>query len=125
MDVKELKFGNCYVFSIFPRYNGGALGWLRWTGTTSSGSKTTYYSPVIIYPDGKYRYKEESTTTSSSSNYSYIGVEADNLFVAYPSGSYIYLSYMKNYLGTICNLSSPIVKTSAQSMKVTYTLTDV
>ena len=125
VDVKELKFGNCYVSSIFPRYNGGVLGWLRWTGTTGSGSKTTYYSPAIIYPDGKYKYKEESTATSSSSNYSYIGVEADNLFVAYPSSSYIYLSYMKNYLGTICNLSSPIVKTSAQSMKVTYTLTDV
>lgn len=125
VDVKELKFGNCYVHSIFPRYNGGLLGWLRWTGTSGSGSKVTYYSPAILYPDGKYKYKEESTSTSSSSNYSYIGVESDNLLVIYPSSSSIYFAYMKNYLGTICNLSSPIVKTSAQSMKVTYTLTDV
>lgn len=92
---------------------------------TGSGSKTTYHSPAIIYPDGKYKYKEESTATSTNNNYSHIGVEADDLFVVDPNSSSIYLSYMKNYLGTICNLSSPIVKTSAQSMKVTYTLTDV
>jgi hypothetical protein len=29
-----------------------------------------------------------------------------------------------NYLGTICNLSNPVVKTAAASLKVIYTLTD-
>ena len=29
------------------------------------------------------------------------------------------------YLGTICNLSGPITKTASQTMKITYTLTDV
>ena len=29
------------------------------------------------------------------------------------------------YLGTINNLASPIVKTASQTMKITYTLTDV
>jgi hypothetical protein len=34
-------------------------------------------------------------------------------------------SWAANYLGTINNLSSPITKTAAQTMKIIYTLTDV
>ena len=29
-----------------------------------------------------------------------------------------------NYLGTICNLGTPVVKNASQTLKVTYTLTD-
>lgn len=37
----------------------------------------------------------------------------------------LYYGTTYNYLATINNLSTPIVKTSAQSMKITYTLTEV
>lgn len=125
VDVKELTFGDNLIQYIYPRYNGGLFGWLSWTGTTSSGTKQKYYSQAIIYPDGEYRYKEESTLTSCGEGNGLWGVEGDNLYnVTFRQSSY-YMSYSRLYLGTICNLASPVTKTSAQSMKVTYTLTDI
>ena len=52
-------------------------------------------------------------------------LEGDILNMAKTYRTSFYYSYSRLYLGTICNLSSPVVKTSAQSMKITYTLTDV
>mgnify|MGYP004454013147 CR=1 FL=1 len=37
----------------------------------------------------------------------------------------LYVGMSKNYLGTICNLKTPIEKTADQTLRVTYTLTDV
>lgn len=36
----------------------------------------------------------------------------------------IWLGSLLNYLGTINNLGTPVEKTSAQTMKITYTLTE-
>lgn len=37
----------------------------------------------------------------------------------------IYVGIPRNYLGTICNLKTPIEKTVDQTLRVTYTLTDI
>lgn len=36
-----------------------------------------------------------------------------------------YVGMHRNYIGTICNLKTPIEKTADQTLRVTYTLTDV
>lgn len=39
-------------------------------------------------------------------------------------GPYMYVTHFINYLATINNLDSPVTKTSEQSMKITYTITE-
>jgi hypothetical protein len=123
VDVKEVNFGSTRCRKIFPMRGGGVFATFEWTGTTSSGSTTTYGSPGIVYPDGKYRMTDESTSSVGYPIY-YISHETGHLQRFEVWSSNLYYSFACNYLGTICNLSSPVVKTSAQSMKVTYTLTD-
>lgn len=127
-DIKELKFGVATVVYIYPRYNGGLYGKFIWKGTSSSGSTVTYYGSGYIYSDGKYIYKEESTSTpyNGYGNLFYSICFEGNDLVALNNynGNNLKYAFMTNYLGTICNLDSPVVKTSAQTMKVTYTLTD-
>lgn len=45
--------------------------------------------------------------------------------VTYYSADAIYVGIHRNYLGTICNLKTPIEKTADQTLRVTYTLTDI
>ncbi len=123
VDVSEINFGSVRCRRIFPMRGGGVFATFEWTGTTSSGSTTTYGSPGYVYPDGKYRMNTESTS-SVYQPYDYISHETEHLERFQMSSNTMYYSFACNYLGTICNLSSPVVKTSAQSMKVTYTLTD-
>ena len=123
-DVKSLTFDDARVTLIYPMYNGGVFARFEEDGLSSSGSKTTFYSPGWIYPDGKYRYMEACTIGMSDLSY-YTNFEGDILNMAKTYRTSFYYSYSRLYLGTICNLSSPVVKTSAQSMKITYTLTDV
>lgn len=123
VDVTEVNFESMRCRRIYPMRGGGVFAMFEWTGTTSSGSTTTYGSPGIVYPDGRYRLNTESTGSMGPMMY-YISHETDHLQRFKTWGAAVYYTFACNYLGTICNLSSPVVKTSAQSMKVTYTLTD-
>ena len=60
-----------------------------------------------------------------NSTFYYTALEGEKLNIFPTQANTLFYAYVRNYLGTICNLSSPVVKTSAQSMKITYTLTDV
>lgn len=127
-DVDEIKFEDREILYIIPRYNGGLLVQFKWGTANSSGNIVSAYGFGTVYPDNQYLCSEESLSTSERDCCSYIGIEEENLYMSsfYYNGSY-YPVYgiVTNYLGTICNLSSPVVKTSEQSMKITYTLTDV
>ena len=134
VDRKDFVFEDCTIQSIYPKYNGGVAAIFVHKGTNSSGSTVNYYRTGLIYPDGEYREDEYGiTSTSYKYNAYYAGMEGDNLFIANgydtSNSSYgsskVYFSYATNYLGTICNLSSPVTKTPEQTMKITYTLTDV
>lgn len=125
VDVKERTFDENYVSKVFPKYNGGIYAYFYHDGKTETGSTRRYYSPGFIYEDGKYRLDDEAKLTSDSSSNNYTGYESERLFRLQVPSSYAYPGFTLAYLGTICNLSSPVVKTSAQSMKVTYTLTDI
>lgn len=131
VDVEELSFGDeMGARYIYPKYSGGVYVDFWYYGLSSNGSKVKYGSYGWVTNDGKAIYNDKST--SESNHYrslgSYCRFEGDNLLAAKifssSSGYAIYYAYIRNYLGTICNLSTPVIKTSAQTMKITYTLTD-
>ena len=100
----------------YPSHNGTADFFER-------ASNNAYYRGKR-YPDGIYA---KSSTTSLK--HVMRGLAAKNMPINAHynrgAGSNWGVFLQTGYLGTICNLSSPIEKTSAQTMKVTYTLTDV
>lgn len=78
---------------------------------------------TIIYPDGT-----TIDITGLSSYWVYAPTRYIDLCYSYTpiSGTQVYetLAITPNYLGTIANLDSPVTKTSSQTMKITYTLTE-
>ena len=69
----------------------------------------------LVYPDDTI----SLFTGSQAPNYNLRDV---GNFVVYFAGTSLYPRI--NYLGTIANLDSPVTKTSSQTMKITYTLTE-
>ena len=110
--------------------NGGVRFLCR--GLVDDGSSGHYNQYCgICYPDSKividsspYYTWDRSTMFS---NYNPYGLLTDGLLVfGRVSDGYMSYGYQcNNYLGSIFNLGSPIVKTAASSMKVVYTLTNV
>lgn len=74
---------------------------------------------MIIYPDGQVRMNGSKGG---------ISINGDKLYNLLTDSFISYRSFegfpVMSYLGTICNLTSPVIKTAATSMKITYTLTD-
>ena len=126
-DVKEIEFEDKEIVYINPRYSGGIFAQFKWKTIGSSGKIEDAYGFGTVYPDGKYLCTEKPLSTSERYSCDHVGTEGDNLCMnsTYNGAERIAYGYFANYLGTICNLSSPVVKTSEQSMKITYTLTDV
>ena len=96
--------------------------------TTSSYN----YQNGVLYPDGVYlltdvSYGGTSPEHGSNDRYrSHCWTCDDDLTVwGYYDGTTVRCNWAANYLGTINNLTSPITKTAAQTMKIVYTLTDV
>lgn len=92
-------------------------------GTTSNYD----YRMGICYPDSKI-----IIDSAINNNYYYTDIfQSENLMLwgcANNYSSHMYSGYgytANNYLGSIFNFGSPIVKTAASSMKVVYTLTNV
>lgn len=127
VDIETFAFDKYTPYYICPMFNGGLYVQFKWNAVNASGASENRYAPGIIYPDGEYRCITEKYGTKETYNVSYMTTEADNLMTGYPGSgtSSEVLCYMRNYLGTICNLSSPVTKTPEQTMKITYTLTDV
>lgn len=74
----------------------------------------------ILYPDGTFETKD-----GLNGGYSWtLGSprQIDYLFAAQNNSSNLFVN--SRYLGTIANLDSPVTKTSSQTMKITYTLTE-
>ena len=98
--------------------------------SNSTTASRYYWYDALLYPDGWVVVNAAYTEGTSSNVYrghARHTLVTDHL-MAYGLDSTGYRSYghlVNNYLGTICNLSSAVVKTAASSMKVSYTLTDV
>ena len=93
------------------------------------------YLGGIYYPDGEFLVNNVSYT-GQGDYLNNLGSEFNNLrtfddcmatFRIYWNQNYttIYRNWSANYLGTINNLETAITKTSAQTMKIVYTLTDI
>lgn len=78
------------------------------------GENTGY---AIIYPDGEVI---KNAMTGSLTGEECYETVTDSLVAHLGT----YSCTIKNYLGTICNLITPITKTAETSMKIIYTLTD-
>ena len=83
---------------------------------------------ILLYPDGNYVLTKNSTRPYT--NYYHTAfIDEDNMTyfarVDYSYTAGMYKFGIWNYLGTICNLSSAVEKTSTMSMKVKYSLTNV
>ncbi len=127
-DVKEVSFPNGihnFVYGMtyardfrtnYPTFDGGADFWEYVT----NGS----FYRIHVYPDG--RFVKAATTSNTLIRRGFSKYNAPcRAWFGTGTGSHSGVYPVINYLGTICNLGRPIEKTSAQTMKVTYTLTDV
>lgn len=91
----------------------------------------------ILYPDGEYLTLPLGSDSWGIDAYRYTWSICDDLMSllwfndnegenhGITGRTRIWLDWEANYLGTINNLSTPITKTAAQTMKIIYTLTDV
>ena len=86
----------------------------------------------IVYPDGTVvlpEYSYEGTYNNHNGDYKYSGyyytTDDDLTIWGYWDGEQITRMWAANYLGTINNLASEVVKTPAETMKIVYTLTDI
>lgn len=113
----------------FTNYRNGVLKF-HWTTNGATASTYRFFEALLYARDGwvivngtPYREATIRSITGGRRPFNYI---TDNLMVygcneGYPGNGQL----VNNYLGTICNLSSAVVKNAASSMKVIYTLTDV
>ena len=115
-------------------------------GLKTGGSHPVIFNNVIHY--GKYfftldlsSYWERTSTSSTSQSYNFFPGEEDyanELFICLNKSGigytivttqnstriYTYFGIVYDYLATINNLDTPVTKTSEQSMKITYTITE-
>ena len=127
VDILQATLPEGYTFTTdtFTSLKNGGVKFRVYSirpGTTNSYD----YRMGICYPDSRI------VINSAVDNSYYFRdiLQADNLMMwgCTNSYSYMYSSYgylTSNYLGSIFNFGSPIVKTAASSMKVVYTLTNV
>ena len=107
-------------------------------GTTSSngivfasyGEKTMIGDKYVLFdtdttPNVIERYMPSNMTGILQSGENVVFINKDGFIVSInKTYGTIYLGSLLNYLGTINNLGTPVEKTSAQTMKITYTLTE-
>lgn len=79
----------------------------------------------VLYPDTVFYYDDVAFDWDQNYNSYYYGLAHKLVLPNYYDNRRVYISYALDYLGTINNLPSPIEKNASQTMKVTYTLTDV
>lgn len=111
-----------HIHDIQPHDGGVYLLVYHYTTTSYQ------YRNGILYPDGTSIILDiEGTNDESYWGYKWVYSDELEMFgTPYSSdGHRARIGWIANYLGTINNLASAITKTSAQTMKIIYTLTDV
>lgn len=128
LNIVEINIGSAFtIYSdgtfMFPVRSGGC----RVIAQENKGDGNYHAHHFLISEDGAYTMDQIDRNYSTWYHSYYEGwTETPDLKVL-TRNNYGYLGrkYLAfNYLGTICNLSSPVIKTAAASLKVIYTLTD-
>ena len=127
-DIRQITLPEDWYFhsSYFWRTpsKGGCLFFTAYIDRTSGIQTVRCYRNAILYPD--YTIVMDGIDASGIMDHMYLpladgygwGGQHENYT------QYLYGRFFSNYLGTIANLSSPIVKNASQTLKVTYTLID-
>ena len=105
-----------------PPHNGGT--YFRLYHYLTNG---TQYQNGILYPDGTYILPDVAGGEDDFywDYWQHNGDKLEQIGNPYSDGNYARIGWCPNYIGTINNLSTPITKTAAQTMRIIYTLTDV
>ena len=110
VDLQQINLRNGGVFFTIYHY-------------TTDGYQ---YRNGLMYQDGTVFLHNFAGTNNNSDWYNDVLVNGAELErFGYYSDLSVRRGFIANYLGTINNLTSPIEKNASQTMKVTYTLTDV
>lgn len=113
----DAKYTDIQIANALPC--GVVSVWLYDSEYVASDSRNKWRW-AFIYPDKQIVYGKYWSSTSGGERLK------DYRCEAYSETLYrLRNGYWYGYLGTICNLSSPVTKTAATTMKVIYTLTDV
>lgn len=113
-------------FDVSYQYDTGTTSNLRFT---NYGTNTMISGKYVVFDNGN-KFTIIDRTSSSSfdgilrSNENVVFISDAGFILSVDSYGTIGLGTLLNYLGTINNLSTPVEKTSAQTMKITYTLTE-
>lgn len=79
----------------------------------------------ILYPDAVFYYDDVAFDWNSDYSSYFYGLAKKVASPVYYDNRRLRIAYLLDYLGTINNLPSPVEKNASQTMKITYTLTDV
>lgn len=116
-DVRTYTFDAKYTIVTIASAHSNGLITVMLRDSTAASYPNRW---AFIYPDGAIVYGNYTRFTDSDVSSLMLG------YCSYSDTLYRF-SWAQEwaYLGTICNLSSPVTKTAATTMKLIYTLTDV
>ena len=125
VDIRQIVLPEGYYVLSGNFWRTAALGGgLFFTAYTFGIQSVAYYCSAILYPDNTV----VLDGASSSGIMRHVSLPFENGYLFGGSDNegaqYVYGRYTSNYLGTIANLATPVVKNASQTLKVTYTLTD-
>lgn len=107
------------VSALWSVGNGVVYGSYRSTATGQ------VYVPFLLYPDDTFIFLTQYTDRVGERHvFAGDSLQGTSHSFAYNSGR-SRKGMINNYLGTICNLQTPVEKTASMSMKVKYSLTNV
>lgn len=107
-------------FDMGPR-NGGARFYVYHYLTSGSYERRA----GLVYPDSVFYCDDVAFNWNSSYNSYLYGLAHKLVAPMYYDYRRVRIAYRLDYLGTINNLTTPVEKNASQTMKVSYTLTDV
>lgn len=112
-----------YIERVFNQgLRNGGIRFLVYHYLTSGSYQ---YLAGLLYPDTVFYYDDVAFSWDGNYDDYWYGLANKLAIVRNYSDRYVYFGYRLDYLGTINNLASPVEKNASQTMKVSYTLTDV
>lgn len=132
-DIRQITLPeNYYVNSSHywrSPLKGGGLLFTAYIDRSTGQQTIRYLRNAILYPDYTIVLQGFDTRQSDSYIMDHLGLQFDDgyMFGGVPNDNYsqyLYGRYISNFLGTIANLQTPIVKNASQTLKVTYSLID-
>lgn len=119
--LPENWYVNGNYFWRTPSKNGGVY-FTAYIDRQSGTQTVRGYRNAILYPD--YTIVMDGADENYLSRHIYLPFADGYGFGGSSQNNYIYGRFFSNYLGTIANLPSPVVKNASQTLKITYSLVD-